>query len=107
MGRDGVRPLRSPIRSDMAHIDVTRHHDLGLDGARRAAEEVADELSGHIALRTHWEGDTLIARGPGFNGHFYAEPHAVRVTVRLGLMLRPLRHTIRSEIDDYLDRYTA
>lgn len=91
----------------MAHIDVTRRHDLGLDGARRAAEEVADELSGHLALRTHWEGDTLVARGAGFNGHFHAAPDSVRITVRLGLLLRPLRHSIRSEIDDYLDRYTG
>ncbi len=90
----------------MPHIDVTRRHDLGLAGARLAAEEVADELSGHLALRTHWEGDTLIARGPGFNGHFHAAPDSVRVTVDLGLVLRPLRRSIRSEIDEYLDRYT-
>ncbi len=91
----------------MPHIDVTRRHDLGLERARQAAEEVADELSGHIALRTHWEGDTLVARGPGFDGHFHAAHDEVRVTVRLGLMLRPLRYSIRSEIDDYLDRYTV
>lgn len=91
----------------MAHIDVTRRHDLGLDGARHAAEEVVHELADHMTLEAYWEGDTLVAQGPGFDGHFYAEPDSVRVTVRLGLMLRPLRRTIRSEIDDYLDRYTA
>jgi putative polyhydroxyalkanoate system protein len=91
----------------MAHIDVTRRHHLGLDGARHAAEEVADELRSHLSLRTHWEGDTLVARGTGFNGHFHAAPETVRVTVKLGLALRPLRRSIRSEINDYLDRYTA
>lgn len=91
----------------MAHIDVTRHHHLGLDGARQAAEEVADELRSHLALRTHWEGDTLVARGTGFNGHFQAAPETVRVTVKLGLALRPLRRKIRAEIDEYLDRYAV
>lgn len=91
----------------MSHIDVIRRHHLGLDGARQAAEEVADELRSHLSLRTHWEGDTLVARGTGFDGRFHAAPETVRVTVKLGLALRPLRRTIRSEIGDYLDRYAA
>lgn len=91
----------------MAHIDVTRTHDLGLDGARQAAEEVAHELGDHLSLRTHWEGNTLVARGTGFDGRFHAMPDEVRVTVDLNFMLRPLRRSIRSEIDEYLDRYTG
>jgi putative polyhydroxyalkanoate system protein len=91
----------------MSHIDVTRAHDLGLDGARHAAEEVVHELSEHLSLRAHWEGDTLVASGTGFDGRFHAEPDYVRVTVDLSFMLRPLRRSIRSEIDEYLDRYTA
>ena len=89
------------------HIDVTRHHDLGLDGARHAAEEVAEELSEHVSLRTHWEGDTLVARGNGFDGQIHAGPDTVRVTASLGLVLRPLRRSIRSEVERYLDRYTV
>lgn len=91
----------------MSHIDVTRTHNLGLDGARHAAEEVAHELSDHLSLDAYWEGDTLVASGAGFDGRFYAEPDQVRVTVKLSFMLRPLRRNIRSEIEEYLDRYTA
>lgn len=91
----------------MSHIDVTRAHDLGLNGARHAAEEVVHELSDHLSLSAHWEGDTLIASGTGFDGRFHAEPDQVRVTVKLSFMLRPLRRSIRSEIDEYLDRYTV
>ena len=91
----------------MPHIDVSRSHDLGLAGARHAAEEVADDLRAQFPLQTHWEGDTLVARGTGFNGRFHAAPDSVRVTVSLGLLLRPMRRSIRSQIDAYLDRYTA
>ncbi|MEM1044181.1 MAG: polyhydroxyalkanoic acid system family protein [Bacteroidota bacterium] len=89
----------------MAHIDVTRPHALGLNGARHAAEEVAAELRGAFPFRTHWEGDTLVARGAGFDAQFLAGDDAVRVLVKLGLVLRPMRHRIRGEIEAYLDRY--
>lgn len=89
----------------MAHIDVIRSHDLGLDGARHAAEEVAAELQEEFPFRTHWEGDTLIARGAGFNAQFVADDEVVRVLVKLGFVLRPMRRKIHNEIEDYLDRY--
>ncbi len=89
----------------MAHIDVTRPHTLGLDGAHRAAEEVAAELQGAFPLHTHWDGDTLVARGKGFDAQFLAGPETVQILVKLGLVLRPMRRKIQSEIERYLDRY--
>lgn len=89
----------------MAHIDVSRPHDLGLDGARHAAEEVAAKLQSEFPFRTHWDGDTLVARGTGFDAEFVAGDEAVRVLVRLGMFLRPMRRKIRDEIEAYLDRY--
>lgn len=89
----------------MAHIDVSRSHDLGLDGARLAAEEVASELQDEFPFHTRWEGDTLVAHGTGFDAHFVAEPDEVSVHVKLGLLLRPMRRKIRAEIEAYLDRY--
>ena len=89
----------------MAHIDVSRPHDLGLDGARLAAEEVAAELQEEFPFRAHWEDDTLVAHGTGFNAHFVAEPDSVTVHVKLGMFLRPMRRKIRAEIEAYLDRY--
>lgn len=91
----------------MAHIDVTRSHALGLDGARQTVEEVADELRDAFPFRTHWDGDTLVARGTGFDAEFVTAPEQVRVLVRLGMFLRPMRRTIRDEIESYLDRYIA
>lgn len=89
----------------MAHIDVTRAHTLGVDGARQTMEEVAAELREEFPFRTHWEGDTLVARGAGFDAEFVTEPDHVRVLVRLGMFLRPMRRKIRDEIEAYLDRY--
>lgn len=89
----------------MAHIDVSRTHDLGLDGARLAVEEVAAELRDEFPFRTHWEGDVLVARGTGFDAQFVTDDAEVRVLVNLGMFLRPMRRKIRDEVERYLDRY--
>lgn len=91
----------------MAHIDLTRTHALGLDGARLAAEEVVSELNDEFPFHARWEDDTLVARGTGFDARFFAEPDAVRVVVSLGLFLRPMRRKIRDEIEATLDRYIS
>ena len=91
----------------MAHIDVTRTHALGLEGARETMEQVAADLKDEFPFRTYWEDDTLIARGTGFDAEFVTEPEQVRVLVRLGMFLRPMRRKIHDEIEAYLDRYIA
>ncbi|MDX1530362.1 MAG: polyhydroxyalkanoic acid system family protein [Rhodothermales bacterium] len=90
----------------MSHIDVSRHHRLGLDGAREAAERVADDLRHEFPFESWWEGNTLRVRGTGFKGRIEAHSETVRVAADLGLVLRPLRGRIRAEVEDYLDRYT-
>jgi putative polyhydroxyalkanoate system protein len=98
---------RSPHTLLMAHIDVSRPHSLGLNGARRAAEDVLDDLRREHQLRldTRWEGDTLHARGRGFEAWLHAQPQTVRVTAHLGMFLRPFRGAIREEVRRYLDHY--
>ena len=87
----------------MAHIDITRRHALGHEGARRAAEAVADELRTQYRARTRWDGDTLYVKGPGIKGALTATDDLVRITASLGLALRPLRRSLETEIERRLD----
>lgn len=91
----------------MSDIRVFRAHRLGREGARRAAERVVHELRHRhrIALETHWEGDTLYARGRGFDAVLETTESDVYVSARLGLPLRLLRGRIEEEVERYLDRY--
>ncbi|HEX8385015.1 MAG TPA: polyhydroxyalkanoic acid system family protein, partial [Rubricoccaceae bacterium] len=88
----------------MADIDITRRHALGPDGARRAADTVAERLHAEFGVRSWWDGPTLRVAGRGVEGHLDAGPETVRVVARLGLLARPLRGALRREIERELDR---
>jgi len=91
----------------MAQIDVSRTHHLGQERALSAAERVLEELRHEhgLHLDTLWEGDILHARGRGFEAFLEAGSEHIRVQVRLGLFLLPMRGMIRREVNEYLDRY--
>lgn len=88
----------------MPHIDISRIHSLGLDGARRAAEAIAERLVAEFGVRFSWIGDTLHVEGRGVRGALEATPSVVRVTASLGLMARPFKASLRREIERELDR---
>ncbi len=88
----------------MADIDLTRPHSLGLDGARRAAADVADRLRREFGVRARWAGDTVHVEGRGVRGRLDAGPDTVRVTASLGLAARPFRRSLRREIERTLER---
>ena len=52
----------------MPDIDITRRHDLGRDGARRAADAVAERLRDDFRVRSEWDGDQLRVSGKGIRG---------------------------------------
>ena len=87
----------------MASIDISRPHDLGLDGARRAADDVAGRLRQEYGVSTRWDGDTIHVDGRGIKGQLDAAPDSVRVTARLGLAARPFRRALEREIERQLD----
>jgi putative polyhydroxyalkanoate system protein len=89
----------------MAHIDITRTHDLGHDGAREAAEQVAHELSAKLDTGYAWHGDTIQMSKNGVKGQLETSDRSVRVVVKLPLTMRPFRGTLQREIERYLDDY--
>ena len=52
----------------MADIDIHRVHDLGLKGARAAAERMAEQLGKRFDLRGEWAGNVLSFQRPGVTG---------------------------------------
>lgn len=87
----------------MSHIAIHRAHDLTLDQARRATESLAGQLADRYDLSHRWEGDSLYFERSGVSGQIDLEPGAVRISVRLGFLLVPFKHTLEQEIHRQVD----
>lgn len=87
----------------MSHIVIHRSHELTLDQARRAAETLAEQLAERYELSHHWQEDSLHFERSGVSGHIDLEPGTIRLNVRLGFLLAPLKHKLEQEIHRQLD----
>ena len=91
----------------MSTISISRSHTLGLDGARQAADDVAERLRREFGVATRRDGDTVWVEGRGVEGRLDATADRVTVEARLGLAARPFRRLLRREIETELDRLTS
>ncbi len=92
----------------MATIDIRRSHTLDKEEAKRRAEGLAKGLEEKIGIRWHWEGDKIRFDAPsgaakGANGTVHVDPAAIRVEVDLPFLLRAVKGTVESKINQKLD----
>jgi putative polyhydroxyalkanoate system protein len=92
----------------MATIDISRSHKLEKDDARRRAEALAKGMEEKLGIRWHWEADKIRFDAPsgaakGATGTVHVDPTQVRVEVDLPFLLRAVKGTIESKINQKLD----
>jgi putative polyhydroxyalkanoate system protein len=82
----------------MAGIDIRHSHDLSMEQARQAVQQVADSLVQRFGVECDWHGDTLRFSRPGVDGRIALEPQLLHVTASLGFLLSAMRGPIEAEI---------
>ncbi|HKM36681.1 MAG TPA: polyhydroxyalkanoic acid system family protein [Thiopseudomonas sp.] len=88
----------------MSQIIVEREHCLGFKGAREQAQHLAERLAQQYAVSYCWDGDTLNVRRTGAQGTIVVDETRVRVSLKLGLLFSALSGTIKTEIEQALDK---
>jgi putative polyhydroxyalkanoate system protein len=87
-------------------MNIRRSHQLGIEEARSRASEIAEHLDRQFSLTSRWQGDRLLVRGNGVNGHLVVAEESIELVVRLGFALKlmegPIRSAIESTIDEHL-----
>ena len=87
-------------------MNIRRSHQLGIEEARSRANEIAEHLDRQFSLTSRWQGDRLLVRGNGVNGHLVVAEESIELVVRLGFALKlmegPIRSAIESTIDEHL-----
>lgn len=87
----------------MADLEIERSHDQGLAAARRAAEEVAQQLKALAGVKYHWEDNVLRLEKKGANGHITVSDDHVHVLVHLGPLYRPMRSMVETAVNGFLN----
>ena len=88
-------------------MKINRNHDLGLNEARKRVEGIAESLTGKYGLSSNWEGNALKITGSGVNGRINVADQSVDVDVKLGFALMMLEGTIRTSIEEAMDKHLA
>jgi putative polyhydroxyalkanoate system protein len=91
----------------MADIEIRRVHDLGLKGARSAAERMSEHLGRKFDLKGDWAGDVLRFERPGVTGSLAVGDKDVRLSVTLGFLLKAMKGSIETAIESELDSLFA
>lgn len=88
----------------MADISLKRAHQLGLPGARAAADKMAEKLSEKFDLAGDWKGNTLHFQRPGVTGTLSISETQMNLEVSLGFMLKMMRGPIEAAVHEQLDK---
>jgi putative polyhydroxyalkanoate system protein len=94
----------------MATIDITRAHALPMDEAKKRAEEFARTMQTRFDLQWHWAGDAIRFDAPsgaakGTKGEVAVTAKDVRVQIDLPFLLRAIKGTIESKVNEKLDAF--
>jgi putative polyhydroxyalkanoate system protein len=93
----------------MATIDVKRSHTLPKDEARKRAEELAKSMEEKFSLVWKWAGDVIQFDAPrgaakGTKGTVTVSDAVVHVQIDLPFLLRVMKGTIESKVNEKLDK---
>jgi putative polyhydroxyalkanoate system protein len=91
----------------MASISIAKQHALTHRKAKEAADRLAQDLRERFDLRYEWEGDEVVFERPGVAGRMHVTATHIRLEVKLGLLLTPLKPTIEREIHAQLDKVSG
>ena len=88
----------------MAKISIGKRHRLSHRKAKSVAERLANDLEQRFALAWNWDGDDVHFERPGVSGSMHVGKSEIRLDVKLGLLLTPLKPAIEKEIHAQLDK---
>ena len=75
----------------MPTIRIKRAHHLDNETVRKEIQELADKLSKDLSAKYSWEGDRLVFKRSGADGHIDIGEGEVNIEIKLSMVLTPLK----------------
>lgn len=91
----------------MADINIIQAHTLSPEGARAAAQKVADKLAGDYDLACKWDGDVLRFERSGVEGSLSLAPQQAQMRIKLGFFFASFASAIEEKVTDNMRKVFA
>ena len=88
----------------MADFTIVQQHSLSMEGARAAAQKVADQMVVDYEMTHQWAGDVLEFKRSGFSGTLALSEGSVQLEVVLGFMLRGFAKKIEEQVSKNMNK---
>ena len=87
----------------MSTIRINREHPLDQSGCQEALDDLAAYLEEEFSATVYQRDGALEFTGSSFSGEVRVEPGRATGHIKLGLLARPFRRTLETEINRHLD----
>lgn len=87
----------------MGNIDIIRDHSLAHHQIMRIADEVMVDIAEEYDLKLEWQGDKLHIQHAHTRGYLHADAANIRIKLKLGILLFPVRFVLKQSIEETLD----
>lgn len=87
----------------MAKVQISRSHSLDHGAIRNEVEALAAKFAEDLSASYRWRGERLVFERSGASGFIEVGEGDVQIEIKLGLLLTPLKPTIETKIESYLD----
>lgn len=87
----------------MSTVEIRREHTLEAGACQHARVELAEFLRDQMGAIVHEGGEQLAFEGKGFSGTVIIAPGLAACSIKLGLLARPFKRQLESEINRQLD----
>ena len=89
----------------MSRIDISAQHEMNLEHAQQAADELAGDLAEKFSIDYGWDEDIIHFERPGVHGTITVVKNEIRIQAELGIFLAFLKSRIEEEIVSYLEEH--
>ena len=86
-------------------IDIEKRYSMPKQEAKKAVDRALAPVVERFDLKQRWDGDRMDFFRRGVKGHLVMTEDQVRIEVKLGFLIRPLKGKIESRLRTALDEH--
>lgn len=91
----------------MSELKFSKQHALGRQEVKERITKMENHLKEKYGVNFKWEGDRAEVKAAGVTGTLTLQDKSVDVSLKLGLLMKPMAGKIREAMDKQLERMFA